>query len=100
MTPFAMTDDKVVLVVMNADGKPALRTTAEIGVQVKGAFATTFLGAASGLQVLVLGCALVSGRRRKASDIDAASNAGSDLSSQETSTTSTVAQTNDQEMAR
>jgi hypothetical protein len=53
MTPFAMTDDLVVLVVMNADGKPALRTTTEIG-----------------------------------------------LSNQETSTTSTVAKTKDQEMAR
>jgi hypothetical protein len=95
---WAMTDDKVVLVVMNADGRPALKTTGEIGVQVKGAFATSLVGAAGGLLLLVLGGGMVIGRRRKAGDNSSASIAGSDLPSQETSTTST--KKSDQELAR
>lgn len=97
---WAMTDDKVVLVVMNADGRPALKATGDIGVQVKGAFITSLLGVAGGLLLLVLGGGMVFGRRRKIGDLDSASIAGSDLPGQETSTTSTTSKTSDQEMAR
>ena len=97
---WAMTDDKVVLVVMNADGSPALKTTADIGLQVKGAFTTSLLGAAGGLLLLVLGGGMLFGRRRKTGDIDSASIAGSDLPSHETSTTSRTSTTSDQEMSR
>ena len=97
---WAMTDDKVVLVVMNADGRPALKTTGDIGLQVKGAFKTSLLGAAAGLLLLVLGGGMVFGRRRKTGDIDSASIASSDLPGQETSTTSTDSTTSDQEMAQ
>jgi len=97
---WAMTDDKVVLVVMNADGRPALKTTGDIGLQVKGAFKTSLLGAGGGLLLLVLGGGMLFGRRRKTGDIDSAAIAGAELPSQETSTTSTASKTSDQELDR
>jgi hypothetical protein len=97
---WAMTNDKVVLVVMNADGSPALKTTADIGLQVKGAFSTSLLGAAAGLLLLVLGGGMLFGRRKKTGDIDFASIPGPDLPSQAISTPSTASTTSDQEMAR
>jgi len=83
-----MSDDKVVLVVMNADGKPSLKTTADVGLEVKGAFTTSLLGTVGGLLLLSLGSAMVFGRRKAAEGTNTQAPVRSDRSAAPDSTPS------------